>query len=323
MAARREPTVTTPVSEVKEIRTDQLDPNPHNPRKLFDDIPMTVLRESIVKNGILVPLTVYLDGKRNSYVILDGERRWRCANELGLNFVPVNIVREPTLVENIVTMFQIHQHREDWQLMPTALKLNVLMIQLDDKNERRLAEITGLPAAIVSRCKKLLTFSPKYQDMMLDANPSDRIKADFFIELYPVINDKVINQFNWFKPGKFTDVMLDRYQRKTGQIVSVTDFRKIKQSIAVAKESNNLLELGIVLKEFYEDENLGVDHVEVLGARIHKSANQIRRSALELHNSLVEVKPASYFGEKEMWDALENLAMLISSKLKKADRRTK
>jgi len=108
---------------VRYVPTKQLHANPHNPRMLFDKLPLNVLRESIGRVGILVPLTVYLESARNRYVILDGQRRWICAQEVGLDKVPVNQVAEPSLVQNIVTMFQIHMSRgfRDVGLLTCAL----------------------------------------------------------------------------------------------------------------------------------------------------------------------------------------------------------
>ena len=69
------------------IKVSDLEPNPHNPRVLFDPDPMETLRDSISKVGILVPLTVYEKAKaKGKYVILDGQRRWICARELGWNW---------------------------------------------------------------------------------------------------------------------------------------------------------------------------------------------------------------------------------------------
>jgi ParB family chromosome partitioning protein len=148
---------------VKNLKTEDLHANPHNPRMLFDRLDMTPLRESISRTGILVPLTVYNEKKTGRYYILDGQRRWMCAQEVRLRTVPVNEVAEPTLVENIVTMFQIHKLRLDWELMPTALKLELLMDKVKDKSERRLAALTGLDQAVVVRCKKLLSFPKRYR----------------------------------------------------------------------------------------------------------------------------------------------------------------
>src|SRR6266516_3702437 len=85
---------------VKTIPTESLVPNPHNPRVLFDREPLTVLKESIDKVGILVPLTVFWSEAQRQYVILDGQRRWMCAQELELAEVPVNQVVEHSLVDN-------------------------------------------------------------------------------------------------------------------------------------------------------------------------------------------------------------------------------
>src|SRR5437867_4398310 len=196
---------------VKHLPTNQLHANPHNPRMLFDKLPLDVLRESISRVGILVPLTVYLESARRRYVILDGQRRWICAQEIGLDKVPVNQVAEPSLVQNIVTMFQIHKLREDWELMPTALKVELLMKEVGDRNNARLAELTGLDEAVIVRCKKLISFDKRFQDMMLDPNPEKRVKADFFIELYPIIHDRDVVEFKWFSKTKFTRQMLSKY----------------------------------------------------------------------------------------------------------------
>ena len=101
---------------VRTVKTTDLKPNPHNPRKLFEEADMNVLRESISRVGILVPLTVYKESKTGIYTILDGQRRWMCASKLNMPTVPVNEVSEPSLVQNIVTMFQIHKLRKDWEL---------------------------------------------------------------------------------------------------------------------------------------------------------------------------------------------------------------
>ena len=146
---------------VKTVATSKLKPNPHNPRLLFDREPLDVLMRSIEKVGILVPLTVYRAKGDTEYTILDGQRRWISAQSIDLAKVPVNEVEEPTVAQNIVTMFQIHKLRKDWELMPTALKLGVLMEALKEKKDRALALHTGLDVAVVQRCKKLLWYPKK------------------------------------------------------------------------------------------------------------------------------------------------------------------
>ncbi len=307
---------------VKTVPTSELIPNPHNPRMLFDRAPLEVLKGSIEKVGILVPLTVYWDGSQRRFVILDGQRRWMCAQELGLKKVPVNQVAEPTLVQNIVTMFQIHKFREDWELMPTALKVEVLMDELNERNEKNLAVITGLDQAVVVRCKKLLTYSRRFQDLMLDPNPEKRIKADFFIELYVVITDRVVNRMTWFSKAEFTARMLEKYQTKSG-FKSVTDFRFIKQCINNARDAGKESAISKRLKEFMEDDSLTLDHLVIPSADVSASAKKLLTSITKIETAIHSLDVNEFYGEEDLWLSLERLLELIRSKLRAAGRRPK
>jgi ParB family transcriptional regulator, chromosome partitioning protein len=304
---------------VKSLATDKVKPNPHNPRKLFDREDLHVLRASIEKVGILVPLTVYREKRSGEYVILDGQRRWMCAQEVGLAKIPVNEVQEPTLVQNIVTMFQIHRLRKDWELMPTALKLELLMRELDEKNEARLAELTALPEAVVIRCKKLLSYNKRYQDMMLDAVPEKRVKADFFIELYPVRNDRAVKQFTWFKKDKFTDDMLEKFEAKG--LKSVTDFRIIKQHITNAVKAKKVSTISKRLQEFAANPKLTPDHLNIESAKVVADAKKLSKSASVLYEQIEAIDVDEFCGEESMWADLEKLAKMIRQKLRELGRR--
>src|SRR5713226_6490695 len=252
---------------VKNVRVSDLTPNPHNPRMLFDRAPLQVLQESIAKVGILVPLTVFWASAQERFVILDGQRRWICAQNLVMTEVPVNQVAEPTLVQNIVTMFQIHKFREDWELMPTALKVEVLMKELNEKSEVKLATLTGLDRAVVTRCKKLLTYPKKFQDLMLEIDPQKRVKADFFIELYVVITDRIVNRMDWFSKNAFTQRMLEKYQSRAG-LKSVLEFRLMKQYINNARDARKESAISKRLREFMEDDSLTLDHLIIESADV-------------------------------------------------------
>lgn len=307
----------------KLVKTKSLEPNPYNPRRLFDREPLKELRESIRRVGILVPLTVYWSRREKKYVILDGQRRWMCAQKLGLTNVPVNVVAEPTIVQNIVTMFQIHKLRADWELMPTALTLEILIKETKEKNERRLAEITGLDVAVVSRCKKLLSYPKHYQDMMLDPDPDKRVKADFFIELYSVLSDRVVKSMEWFSPGRFTKRMLEKYQEKKSGLKAVTDFRVMKQYINNAKKANRTEQISKRLKDFVGDDTLTLEYLSIKSADVSASARRMLRDVRKLIDGLNQIDPDEYFGQEDLWKVLEQLRDLIQMKLLAADRRPK
>jgi ParB family transcriptional regulator, chromosome partitioning protein len=304
---------------VTTLNIGQLKANPHNPRKLFDREDMTVLANSIKRVGILVPLTVYREAATKQYVILDGQRRWMCAQEVGLKEVPVNEVKEPTLVQNIVTMFQIHRLRKDWELMPTALKLELLMDELKEKGEKRLANLTGLDEAVVVRCKKLLSYPKRYQNMMLDVDPKKREKADFFIELYAVRNDREVNKFPWFDKNKFTDAMIEKYEE--GGLKSVTDFRMVKQYINNAVKAKKVRMLSTKLHEFQNNPALTPDHLNIESAEISANAKKILKYVNTLYTQIDGIDIDDYYGEEALWKKLEDFVNLVQKKLKTLGRR--
>lgn len=306
---------------VKTVPTDDLLPNPHNPRVLFDRVDLETLQRSIHKVGILVPLTVYWDKAQKAWVILDGQRRWMCAKELRLKTVPVNEVAQPTVVENIVTMFQIHKLRKDWELMPTALKLQVLMEALKEKRDKQLAELTGLDQAVVARCKKLLSYPKKYQELMLDPDPDRRVKADFFIELHAVLKDRTVRKMGWFHRDRFTSQMLDRYSR--GGLRSVTDFRKVKQYIGSAEKAGKTGMITARLKEFAEQPALPVDHLVIEAGMSGAKLRELTAAVTTLQKLLRNLKAMDFFGEDALWSQLEDLQGLIRMRLAEVERRAK
>jgi len=310
-----------PLSSPSTVPTSSLIPNPHNPRYLFDPLPLKTLEESIRRVGILVPLTVFQASGSSKYTILDGQRRWICAQRIGLPEVPINAVAEPTTAQNIVTMFQIHKLRKDWELMPTALKLNVLMIELNERGDSQLADLTGLDTAVVTRCKKLLWYPKKYQEMMLYVDPEDRVKADFFIELYTILTDRVVTRASWFDRDKLIEVFLKKYQNRLSGFKAITDFRKIKAYIAIARAANREEEILSLLERFINDDNMQISDLEIDTARIHKQASKLSRTIFNLEQELDGLDVEEFIGEEDLWKQLENLLQVLKSKLTQADRR--
>ncbi|MCJ7755566.1 MAG: ParB/RepB/Spo0J family partition protein, partial [Thermoanaerobaculales bacterium] len=75
-----------------EIPVDRLQPNPQQPRQIFDETAIEELTASILRHGVLQPLLVSEDGP-DRYRIITGERRWRAARRAGLRVVPA-VIRE-------------------------------------------------------------------------------------------------------------------------------------------------------------------------------------------------------------------------------------
>jgi ParB/RepB/Spo0J family partition protein len=162
---------------LEEIDVQRIQPNPANPRIWFPPEEMARLMESIDRKGVLVPLVVYAEGKK--YILTDGERRWRCAKELGLVTVPSVITEAPSAEENLIQMFNIHMVREAWQDMPTAKALGQVIADTGITENSVLSDMTGLSVERIKRLRHALDLPPEYQNYIDEG----RIPLNFFYEL--------------------------------------------------------------------------------------------------------------------------------------------
>lgn len=302
-------------SKLANISTERIRKNPHNPRVLFDDHPLALLRESIKEVGILVPLLLYESSKTGDYVILDGERRWLCANKLGLKVVPANILEEPSLLNNILRMFNIHNVRDPWALMPTALKLEVIMRKINTDSELKLSQITSLPRSTVRRCKTLLSFDKFYQDMMLVSDPGERIKPDLFIEMHPVLSliDKELPEIAEEFPGNaLIDIFIKKYSQK--KIVSVTDFRKIRSAIRNIGKGLTRDFVKNALLRFLKDNKADLSNF-VVRVDIFQETKSVQRACQSLIERLTSIDKFPQNIDSEMKLVLQELKKVIENKL--------
>jgi ParB family transcriptional regulator, chromosome partitioning protein len=221
--------------QLLEINPDGIRKNPDNPRMIFREDQMNELLESIAKVGIQVPITVYED---RGYVILDGERRWRCSKRLNLKKVPCIVHPKPSKLENLLMMFNIHNVRVQWDIMPTAYKLGEIRELLgkakQDNSPRALSAITGVRPPTVKRCLELLELPKRYRDLLMSEAEKPKgeqtITADLFIEInkaYNVVEKYVPETLDAFDKPAFVDSMVGKY--RSGTISSVTAFRNLSK----------------------------------------------------------------------------------------------
>lgn len=238
------------------ISPEEISPNPHNPRLVFDPESMEDLKKSIYKVGILVPLTVFRNSKsipKTKYILLDGERRWRCAKELLMSEVPVNVIDEPSdVTQNILYMFNIHHYRKEWTLFPTALKLEALFEELGTDSEKAISDFTGVSRSTIRRCKMLLWMPYKYRELLMQK--SGRISTDFFIELYPIayrLRQEI--DFDEQSLMNFIDKMIEIFENRN-VVQDVKDLREIRKSMGYYDKTNQFYKFMELLDRFIKDE---------------------------------------------------------------------
>lgn len=260
---KQQKTITeiTPTGLLRHLHVFEIKPNPNNPRQLFDPEPLRELKESIRQHGVLVPLTVYKIKGQEKYAILDGERRFRCCSELkddGLEIpIPANIVEPPTKVAGLLYMFSIHNFREQWELMPTAISLKTVMGELNETDNKKLSDLTGLSERQIENCKILLSFPEKFQSLSLESEPSKRVPSNFWIEAFPVIKiyeAKLPKLLKEFGREVLIQKLVDKY--RAGKITSIIHFRKITEAFKKAREQGKEKDFIKKLNDYIKNINL-------------------------------------------------------------------
>jgi len=252
-------------SELREIPVDHIDRNPENPRILFRPAEMEQLLESIRLYGIQVPISVYKDGSR--YVLIDGERRWKCALKLNKRVVPALIQEKPASLTNLLLMFNIHALREQWDLLTIALKLprliELLGVQLRAlPNERQIAANTGLSLAVIRRCKLLIELPEKYKQTILEElekpKPKQRLTEDFFIEM-----ERALKTVERAMPDAIPDkesvreVLIEKY--RAGIIPNIVQFRKVAKVARAEKVAADKPRARRVLQKLFQANRYSIE----------------------------------------------------------------
>jgi ParB family chromosome partitioning protein len=143
-----------------EVPLDSIEPNPRQPREVFDPDALAELVTSIREVGILQPVVVReLDPGR--YQLIMGERRWRASREAGLETVPAIIRDTPddallrdALLENL--------HRQELNALEEAAAYAQLLEEFGATHEE-LADRVGRSRSHVTNTMRLLQLAPSVQ----------------------------------------------------------------------------------------------------------------------------------------------------------------
>lgn len=159
-AGTLKPAVVETATGITRIAIDQIEPNPKQPRRDFDEQALKELSDSIRLHDIIQPLTVTRlpSGK---YRLIAGERRWRAAGMAGLKDVPAYI-RQANDAELLELALLENLQREDLNAMEIALSYKRMMEELDHTQEQ-VAERMGKDRSTVANFIRLLKLPPDIQ----------------------------------------------------------------------------------------------------------------------------------------------------------------
>jgi len=142
------------------IPVDDIEPNPKQPRRDFDEKALQELADSIKLHDIIQPVTVtkLANGK---FRLISGERRWRASKLAGLKDIPAYI-RQANDAELLELALLENLQREDLNAMEVALSYKRMMEELDYTQEQ-VAERMGKDRSTVANFIRLLKLPPDIQ----------------------------------------------------------------------------------------------------------------------------------------------------------------
>jgi ParB family chromosome partitioning protein len=253
------------------IRIDEIEPNPVQPRRVFEPERMQELTNSIRANGIIQPIVVRPSAGK--YQLVAGERRWRAAKLAGLETVPVVIqdipddrLLEITLIENI--------QREDLNPIETALAFDRLAKELNLSHEQ-IGERTGKDRSTITNLLRLLQLPPDLQALVANRRLSQghaRCLLGIPAELQREVAEKVVAQgLSVRQVESLTQRMTETRKPKTAKEVNLDPNvkaaiqeleRVLGTKVRIVEKSNNSGKIEI---DYYSPEDLDRIYTAISG----------------------------------------------------------
>ena len=186
---------TSGSSSLNEIGLSKIEPNPDQPRTVFEEEALEELAISIRNFGVIQPITLKETGN-DSYMIICGERRYRAAKKAGLEYIPAYVktaedenVMEMALLENI--------QREDLSAIETALAYQKLLDSSGETQEK-LSERVGKKRTTISNYLRLLKLPADIQVCIknkdIDMGHARALLSIEDPEIQLALNDRILKE---------------------------------------------------------------------------------------------------------------------------------
>ena len=150
-------------TRIETLPLREIEPDPGQPRKTFDDETLAELSASIAEHGLLQPIAVR-PKPSGGYLIVAGERRWRASRMAGLTEVPV-IVKDVTDEQAMELALVENLQREDLDPVEEAAGIRELMTRCDLTQEQAARKL-GKSRSALANSLRLLSLPETVLDLL-------------------------------------------------------------------------------------------------------------------------------------------------------------
>ena len=150
-------------TRIETLPLREIEPDPGQPRKTFDDETLAELSASIAEHGLLQPIAVRPRAS-GGYLIVAGERRWRASRMAGLTEVPV-IVKDVTDEQAMELALVENLQREDLDPVEEAAGIRELMTRCGLTQEQAARKL-GKSRSALANILRLLTLPESVLELL-------------------------------------------------------------------------------------------------------------------------------------------------------------
>lgn len=214
----------------KMINIDKIKPDKSQPRRTFDKEKLKLLAESILSNGLIIPIDV-----DENYEIINGERRWRAHKIAKIDKIPCRIIKlGKDKTEKLKRQLIVDIQNEE---IPTGERYEAIVrlykLLGPNNSQEKLAKELGISQALINSALDYCDYSEKEPELIKTVSPHIISETK---SLPTKERKKVLKEFKGTK-DKRRDLIRDMVKEKRQEI-------KIKEMI---KEGNKNAENDVII----------------------------------------------------------------------------
>lgn len=222
------------MSYFQDLSLDKLECDPNQPRKDFGtEGDANALLQNIAEAGIEVPLAVMVVAP-DRYIILDGHRRYKCAQKLKLPTVPCRIYEKLSPAEIERKRYNIQNNRRPWRPLERSNAIERIKEAAGLRSEKEVADFLGMSISVVNCSLRLRREKMEYIEMMERYGLAQAYR-DEFLKLRPKIF-----KIKSFEADDIISIIFKKIEDEV--ITSSKDLRTLKRFFIRDAVNENALE---------------------------------------------------------------------------------
>jgi ParB family chromosome partitioning protein len=250
------------VSQLRNLKVSDVQADPNQPRRQFDEDALNGLADSIREHGILQPIVVIAKG--NKYEIVAGERRWRAAGIAGMDKIPA-LVRTLTNQHRLEIALVENLQRQDLNPLETATAYYKLQQQFNLTLDEIGRRVGGKAVSTISNILRLLGLPREAKEALVEDKISEgharQILAihehDVQLELLDLIikNDWSVRKAEQFVVG-YKEGKKDKVKAVAKVKTETVETQALSQRLGTDVSVKNMAKGGRLVIQFKNQDDL-------------------------------------------------------------------